>query len=123
MINVGDYVRTKEKSFQKPQIARIVKMKKDIGYKNQYYIELDHNLLPNYEFHIYEEDIEKSSPNIMDLIEVGDYVNGLRVDAIKNNELLNSNSYDGWLCNIDIDEKIVIVTKEQFKSIKYEVRK
>lgn len=69
------------------------------------------------------DDVIKSSPNIIDLIQEGDYVNGLRVDVIKNGQLLNANSYDGWLVNIasDSDEIKTIVTKEQFESIQYEV--
>lgn len=72
-MKVGDYVRTKNKApFEPSQIAKITDMKKDEGYKNQYFITLDHNLPTTYNFHIYSEDVIKSSSNIIDLIEVGD---------------------------------------------------
>ena len=60
------------------------------------------------------------SDNIIDLIEVGDYVNGLPVvhNAKKNGGniviVINGNAYN--------EENIKsIVTKEQFDSVKYEV--
>lgn len=66
--------------------------------------------------------IEKSSPNIIDLIEVGDYVNGIRVDEIKNGQLRTSSYYDGYICNLCSENEIkTIVTKEQFSSMEYKV--
>lgn len=126
-MNVGDYVRTKKRGFQPPQIARIksISMKRDRCYHNQYYIELDHNLIPDYEFHIYEKDIEKSSPSIIDLIEIGDYVNGYKVISIgiddnhKNVELYVANQgYDELVLEQDIKS---IVTKEMFANAEYRV--
>lgn len=59
----------------------------------------------------------KHSKNIIDLIEVGDYVNGQRVQGISN--------ISGW---IDTREDVIyknhiksIVTKEQFKEMEYRV--
>jgi len=120
-LNIGDYVRTKQKGFQPPQIAKIKSMKKDAGYNNQYYIELDHNLIPDYECYIYEEDIVKSvTPNkrhgIIDLIEVGDYVNGCPVLHKKNNELIC-----GLLLRYKEENIQNVVTKEQFENISYKV--
>lgn len=72
--------------------------------------------------------IIKSSPNIIDLIEVGDYVNGYKVDFtnIENKltyEEKNIGFYDGdgdiTLFENDIKS---IVTKEIFSSIEYEVK-
>lgn len=65
-----------------------------------------------------EEAICKSSPNIIDLIEVGDYVNGEEVKE-KFNYLL------GFECGQDgeyyRDEKDIksVVTKEQFSQMEY----
>lgn len=115
-LNVGDYVRTKHRGFQPPQIAKIKSMKRDAGYKNQYYIELDHNLLPDYNFHIYEEDIEKARPRIIDLIEVGDYVNGCPVLHKENNELVC-----GLLLRYKEENIQNVVTKEQFEKNSYKV--
>lgn len=119
-MKVGDYVRTKNKApFEPSQIAKITDMKKDEGYKNQYFITLDHNLPTTYNFHIYSEDVIKSSPNIIDLIEVGDYANGYRV--------INCDKYEIYVDTQDFNEVLFesdiksIVTKEQFKSMEYKV--
>ena len=68
----------------------------------------------------------KHSKNIKDLIEVGDYVNGYRIDNIVNGMLVHrSNGIDrsGILSPIAQYENDIktIVTNEQFKSIEYEV--
>ena len=68
-------------------------------------------------------DVIKAGDNLIDLIEVGDYVNGLVVtricvDGETNKKYLNLyGSISEWE-NEDIKS---IVTKEQFASVKYEV--
>ena len=127
-MKVGDYVRTKKRGFQYPQIAQIKSMSKDSGYKNQYFIELDHNLLPDYEYRIYKEDIAKSSPNIIDLIEVGDYVNGIYIEE-NNGKYLETleddydNSRLGHIEFIKIYPYEIksIVTREQFERMEYKI--
>ena len=57
----------------------------------------------------------KSSPNIIDLIEVGDYVNGEAVISIDSIEVYTK---DGMYLNEDIKS---IVTKEQFESMEYKI--
>ena len=114
-ISIGMYVRTKKRTLQPPQIARIRNMSKDSGYKNQYYIELDKNLIPSYEYHIYEEDILKASYNLIDLIEVGDYVNG---ECVINVDSIEVYTKDGMYLNEDIKS---IVTKEMYSSVEYRV--
>lgn len=120
-LNVGDYVRTKQKSFQPSQIAKIKIMKRDAGYKDQYFIELDHNLIPSYEYRIYEEDIEKSNPKIIVLIEAGDYVNGVEVKNIDDEWITMSDTKIPILKSIANGLIKTIVTKEQFENISYEV--
>ncbi len=130
-MKVGDYIRTKKRGFQPSQIARIKSMKKDSGYHNQYCIELGHNLIPDFEFHIYEEDVDKSSPDIIDLIEVGDYVNGLKVSRVgetyhgrKDRAIYCDCCVDketGKLTMIYDDEIKSIVTKEQFSQMEYRI--
>jgi hypothetical protein len=87
-----------------------------------------------YKFDDYEGTIEKciikSSPNIIDLIEVGDYVNGNRVIEIDNKSkdifnkylLVEETDYDN--CNISYSNNDIksIVTKEQFESMEYKVK-
>lgn len=65
-------------------------------------------------------DVIKASYNPIDLIEVGDYVNGERVQFITNKKQLLS---DGGYNILEKYNTISsIVTKEQFESIKYEVK-
>ena len=70
-----------------------------------------------------EEMIIKASNNIIDLIEVGDYVNGLLViDKYYDyaNKEWRLNDRDGLIC---IENNIKsIVTKEQFESMSYKVK-
>ena len=75
-------------------------------------------------------DIQKASHNIIDLIEVGDYVNGDLVlfagattwdndgNVLVKQVHINHNGYDWWLTEDLIKS---IVTKEQFESISYKV--
>lgn len=77
----------------------------------------------------------KVSYNIIDILEVGDYVNGYKVEKVNNNLSEHKgicNSLDTYLWGInDLDEfeKIVIfendiksvVTKEEFESMKYRI--
>ena len=124
-LNVGDYVRTKNKApFEPSQIAKITDMKKDEGYKNQYFITLDHNLPTTYNFHIYSEDVVKSSPNIIDLIEVGDYVNGCLVSKIKDKWLILNYADDETYEQLERKSENIksIVTKEQFESMQYVIK-
>lgn len=132
-LEVGMYLRTKQKPFQSPQIVKIVELKQDRGYHNQYYITLDKNLIPNYNFKIYEEDVEKASYNIIDLIEVGDYVNGYKIIELATNidgKVIyletNITEFDNMFAcgNINIYEKEIksIVTHEQMEQMEYEVK-
>lgn len=123
-MRTGDYVRTKQKGLQPPQIAKIKSMKRDAGYNNQYYIELDHNLLPDYECYIYEEDIYKTSPRIIDLIQIGDYVNGGIVKEIKKHFIRMNGTKELLFQFIDKDKPEYIksiVTKEMFTNMEYKV--
>ena len=75
---------------------------------------------------VFFSEIEKASFDLIDLIEVGDYVNGKEVsDVMKNN--------DGDVTDIAYTEEVEgqsyslmpikkIVTKEQFNSMQYEVK-
>ena len=74
---------------------------------------------------IWESEIEqgyvkvKSSPNIIDLIEVGDYVNGEYVTYINKNDNYVDVGYDDAILRLkDIKS---ILTKEQFESMEYKI--
>ena len=114
-MKVGDYVRTK--------YGEICKLKKS-KYKYLLYetdIEIDrHNDRDCNDYGFDEDtikDIIKSSPNIIDLIEVGDYVNGFYVINKPFNQRIHTEFDD--FTEEDIE---TIVTKEQFESMKYEVK-
>lgn len=66
--------------------------------------------------------IVKASYNIIDLVQVGDYVNGYKVTRISFYETGERilNTTDGYLELMDEDIKS-IVTKEQFEQMQYKV--
>ena len=118
----GMYVRTK-----KGKIGKIVDI--NLGQEQERYI------LDSSNVYIYDkEDIIKASNNIIDLIEVGDYVNGYPVDYITNlgKEFGKRISFGDETCvvaskfsfdKVYIYEEDIksIVTKEQFESMQYKV--
>ena len=89
MMNVGDYVRTHD-----GRIDKIVDIKNDYIY------------IENSDYG-YRETYLTSSPNIIDLIEVGDYVNGYRVSY-------SGGFYQYW---DDMFDKNTIETDKDIKSI------
>ena len=109
-LEIGMYVRTDKTGIKK--IYKIDNNKTKYKYlyklKNQDddgYIDLgilsDNNIL-------------KASHNIIDLIEVGDYVNGYEVTS--KDQFLGFGNHDWYMTN---DEIKSIVTKEQFEAMEY----
>jgi len=124
-LEVGMYVKTKY-----GEIARIDKcLGEDSTYKNMEHYETDRMVTKFNNFILYKEDIEKASHNIIDLIEVGDFVNGYKVINVGVEELghtylsLDMNEDIHWLeSEIENEEQIKsIVTKQQFESMSYKV--
>lgn len=114
-MKVNDYVRT-----EWGDIERIVRVDND-----NIIVEIEEDEDGRtYSKMCYKENIIKSSPNIIDILEVGDYVNGLKVIQMYSPE----GKYTLWIklsdnTFIDNSEEIKsIVTKEQFKNIEYEVK-
>ena len=112
-MKVGDYVRYKTLSNQ----IKINKIKN--------IVEPDDSELSMTNIILYDLDnkdvtadkyIIKSSPNIIDLIEVGDYVNGYKVTS--KDQFLGFGNYDWYMTN---DEIKSIVTKEMYSSAEYRV--
>ena len=64
--------------------------------------------------------ITKASHNIIDLIEVGDYVNGYKVDFVQNGYVVFNHNHPYQL-NIYSKDIKSIVTKEQFESMSYKL--
>ena len=114
-MKVNDYVRT-----DIGEIRKVVRVTDDL------YV-LDKDIV-----FAHKDKIKKSSPNIIDLIEVGDYVNGCKIIDLATNidgKVLyletDITEFDNiYACgHINIYEKDIksIVTKEQFESMKYKV--
>lgn len=135
-MNVGDYVRNKY------GIAKVIDIENNNGIDilvfdkpicflvNKETGEIKEDRLLNKLAIIDGVDISKikSSTNIIDLIEVGDYVNGMLVieetpkDKRKKQQIIVDSTAFEWgterLFNEDIKS---IVTKEQFESMEYKV--
>ena len=124
-MKIGDYIR-----INNGQIAKIIKIKEYKKWSNIIYtdilIDFHEDRCCN-ENEVNEEDILKSSPNIIDLIEVGDYVNGylvtdISLDAYKNKIIfvgqrkIEESGYYRSYYNSQIKS---VVTKEQFSSMEY----
>ena len=127
-LEIGMYVRTPY------GIRKIVNITKDAGYKPRVkVIEFDRLLNTTYKmdyiFYTDEHTIKKSkaSHNIIDLIEVGDYVNRKLVIDIKTDYIFDYSeevkiiyfSENDYIYSIA--EIKSIVTKEQFESMSYKV--
>ena len=121
-MQVGDYVRFKT-------LSREIKIGKAIEI-----IEPDNsNEFSPKKYNVYDLDnneatvddyIIKSSPNIIDLIEVGDYVNGSKVQEIGEG-YVEIEEYSGLNNDMPFVVKTEdiksIVTKEQFESMEYKI--
>ena len=114
-MKVGDYVRTKD-YLDNQLISKIKEIYDDDC------VETDKGYWDN-------EHIIKSSPNIIDLIEVGDYVNGKKVLDVAIDYIFDY-SEEIKIVYFDIDKKDYIyskvdiksiLTKEQFESMEYKV--
>lgn len=112
-MRVGDYVRTKDGKIGKIIQEEYITPCND---KHEYIYLTDADNEMWYD----EETIIKSSPNIIDLIEVGDYVNGRIVDDYI---YLDKLGLIGLTELEKEDEKFIksIVTKERFESVEYKV--
>ena len=110
-IRVNEYVRTSEGYIGKYKKNGLVKHTCEIEDNEMSWITGKYNIV-------------KHSKNIIDLIEVGDYVNGIKVTGIMSGYV--------YLDKIDIETKKVktltdyqiksIITKEQIKQIEYVIK-
>ena len=116
MLKIGEYTRIN---------GKIGKVKDIVLNGNNY--EDSGIYLENEKFILGKEEIYKlkSSYNIIDLIEVGDYVNGVEVIGKEfdnfNKEYLQCGVGDYVICTFEVKDIKTILTKEQFNSMKYEV--
>ena len=115
------YVRTKDGCiFQilRTTYSKYLSRNKELCY------EVDRPINVNME--LYDEDIFKASHNIIDLIEVGDYVNGEKITRVIPQDICGDEVLDYQ--HIFVNDKEIfkheinsIVTKELFESMSYEV--
>ena len=120
-IEIGEYIRTKQGDISKVRYVdeENIFLEDDVWSINDLYEKT--NIL-----YFDDEEIAKHSKNIIDLIEVGDYVNGVEVIDLADGihlEFANDVSYvdvglatyrDGHIEGIE-----TIVTKEQFNNMEY----
>lgn len=122
-IKVGEYVRNYDGIIGK------IWGEDDIG---QDVVRIDTTFLDDYADEtdlVKYEDIKKHSSNIIDLIEQGDYVNGIKIFLIEKTIGYGDKGQEGILINkiytnckfIPKDDIKSIVTKELFKQMKYKI--
>ena len=105
-IEVGEYVRTKE-----GEIHKVIKIIEDDGDWDYYCCENNAGY--------FTMDIAKHSKQLIDLIEAGDYVNGIRILDITGDYVLTS-EYN--CCKQRLNNKIkTILTKESYMANCYKV--
>ena len=108
-MKVGDYVRIKNEAGWSC-IGKIENINDFREYKYCVDVQADDFVFVD------DKMIYKSSPSIIDLIEVGDYVNGIKV-VEHSGVLMMSDTFD-----LVEDEDIKsIVTREQFEQMEYKV--
>ena len=100
-LEVGMYVRT---------LNGIVKIDK-----------IQDNVMKDTKGYLHYGDFVKASYNIIDVLEVGDYVNGVEVINIDNEWITMSDMQVPILKSIANGMIETIVTKEQFKQMSYKV--
>lgn len=118
-IQVGDYIRTID------GIKRIVKI--NTGDRKTIFgqYRLDKPYKGSYS--IAEKNILKHSKNIIDLIEVGDYVNGYEVKDIDTTYRIGNGGKEEKYLYMEVTEPIynnfivTVLTKEMFESVEYRV--
>lgn len=106
-IKVGEYIRLDDGA-----IRKVIKRDEDNHIITDIYWEAQRWLTEFDE----KKRIKSHSPNIIDLIEVGDYVNGYKADEIRNNYIVFCDDFRKEYKEYEIKD---IVTHEQFNSIKY----
>lgn len=109
-IEVGMYIRSK-----KGEIGKIFLL----GDENNPYYTLEEKASYGVRYVMYKKDLLKASYNLIDLIEVDDYVNGKKVFSIKNSD--GHSIYVEPITELFEKDIQTIVTKEQFESMSYKV--
>ena len=123
-LKVGNYIRTKDKKGVQ-YIRKIIDLPKDTRYGSIVVDKDIHNVK-----WVSKKNVLKVSENIINLIQSGDYVNGEFVVQVSNDKgwVFTQPTYfdehrgeERHYCYNSYEIKSV-VTKEQFNSVKYEVK-
>lgn len=121
-INENEYIRYIPTNGYTVIISKVTKIK-NCMFDNAYY--LDDSKEEVYSSHF--DDIIKHSKDIIDLIEVGDYVNGHKVCMDLKSSKKHYNSKDNFITCKDYtfenDEIETVLTKEQFEANAYKIEK
>ena len=115
-IQVGEYVRTKD-GF----IRKIDKIEKCPVCKEKEYINNEIIRGLHFQNTYHKKDITKHSEFIGELIEIGDYLNGFKVEVKWEDAEHYRFAGCDYYYNIDDSQIESIVTKEQFEREKYKV--
>lgn len=123
-MKIGDYVRTKNGNIRKiVELTNTEYIDEPDYYVDKVLIDIEQNKAEDtiyMEKWLFEEKIIKSSPNIIDLIEVGDYVDRLRV-VEKQEDYIVVETFDERIFIYKNEPIKLIVTHEQFSSMEYKV--
>ena len=123
-MKVGDYVRTKKGVIGKYNIVKtgetIPNWNGGYGYK-----EVEKEYIDNNIYNRFDDVIIKSSQNIIDLIEVGDFIGKTIVEEVKEFDdgtrvIVMADGFDEYDEN-EYFLKAGIVTKEQFSQMEYRI--
>jgi len=114
-LEIGMYVRMEKVHTIVESIEQIVGVK-DTGNVNCYSIDSESTGC------YFKGAFNKASHNIIDLIEVGDYVNGEKVIYKDEKSVSTKSDYKQGGYMMFVDEVKTIVTKERFNSMKFEVK-
>lgn len=118
-IKVGEYVRTID-----GYIRKVEQVNRKGSYDGLCHGAYNVDIPYKYSQGISAKKIKSHSPNIIDLIEQGDYVNGDKVVDRDNNSILTLTD-SGQTCYRSIfEDKDIksIITKEQIKQIEYRIK-
>lgn len=123
-LEVGKWCRTKKGTIFKIIGGNVDMWEIDIDYS--YLSKCENEDYNSYAYNknnsLFEELVVKASYNIIDLIEVGDYVNGLKVIDIVENDIYISDYYaKSYIGIVKVKNIKSIVTKEQFEQMSYKV--
>ena len=121
-LSVGMYVRTKNGNIRKiVELTNTKFIDEPDYYVDKVLIDIEQNEREDtiyMEKWLFNEDIVKASYNIIDILEVGDYVNGWKVLYWTDGTKIVD---DGYATNLDKIDIKSIVTHEQMEQMAYKV--